>query len=120
MLTGCRRRPEVPRVLRSGSAGPRDQRQGDHRAAARSYARAVERAPNWGALRLAWDGQANEIFFVLDHEIAARLKAAGAVFHQVPAPAWMDNPPEENEFVGRLVASFATTTDDIDRFLAQL
>ena len=71
-------------------------------------------------MRLAWEPQANEIFAVLKKSEAVRLRAAGAVFY-----AW--NPPHnagfelrEDEEMTRLVTSFATGEEEVDRFAAAL
>jgi threonine aldolase len=65
------------------------------------------------AARLPWRGEANEVFPVMSRTTATRLRAAGAVFH-----TW-EELPDGDERV-RLVTSFETTPDEVDRFLALL
>ena len=65
------------------------------------------------AARLPWRGEANELFPIMPKATAARLRAAGAVFH-----TWQTL-PDGDEMV-RFVTSFATTPDEVDRFLALL
>lgn len=67
--------------------------------------------------RLAWPGEANEIFCIVDKNYADRLKQKGAVFY-----TW--NPPhsglellDENEVLLRLVTSFATEEAQVDQFI---
>jgi len=65
--------------------------------------------------RLAWQSQANEVFPILPRATIARLRAAGATFHEWPA----DGIDAEEDCV-RLVTSFATTEAEVDRFLSLL
>jgi threonine aldolase len=65
------------------------------------------------ATRLAWEPQANEVFPVLKADLAAKLKQAGVVFYDWPQPHGMA-PLADDETLGRFVASFATTPDDVD------
>ena len=71
--------------------------------------------------RLAWTPQANEVFVVATPATAARLAATGAHFHTW-STAGLAEPdrPAEGEILLRLVTSFATTTDEVDAFLAAL
>ena len=67
--------------------------------------------------RLAWPTPANEVFAIFSAELAAQLRAAGAAFCE-----WNFSGKEalglsDGEDVFRLVASFATSADDVDRFL---
>jgi threonine aldolase len=64
------------------------------------------------AARLDWDSAANETFPIVSKATAAQLRANGAVFH-----TWEDRGDEE---MLRLVTSFATTAEDVERFLALL
>jgi threonine aldolase len=68
--------------------------------------------------RIPWPVEANEVFPILPKEAIARLREAGARFHEWPAAAL---PPEDRLAAGedlvRLVASFATTPAEVDRFL---
>ncbi|MBI1202803.1 MAG: low specificity L-threonine aldolase [Rhodopseudomonas sp.] len=66
-----------------------------------------------------WPVEANEVFATLPKTICARLKAAGAAFYE-----WDAHNSPKGELAGedaslvRLVTSFATTTDEVDRFVA--
>ncbi|RWE75038.1 low specificity L-threonine aldolase [Mesorhizobium sp.] len=79
-------------------------------------AETIEDAP---AGRLAWLPQANEVFAILDRATAERLRAAGAKFHEWGVPSGFEGHLGDNEAIYRFVASFATTTEEIDR-LGQL
>lgn len=67
-------------------------------------------------MRLAWEPQANEVFAIVDTATAARLEAAGAMFHAWSPPRHAVGRIANNEALARLVTSFATTTDEVDRF----
>ncbi|HVW94166.1 MAG TPA: beta-eliminating lyase-related protein [Devosia sp.] len=67
--------------------------------------------------KLAWPAAANEVFPILPKAAAARLRAAGAVFHPWTADELAPGPDEE---LCRLVTSWATTEEEVDRFLALL
>lgn len=69
--------------------------------------------------RLAWPTQTNEVFAVLPKERAAALRAAGAFFHDWPSPHGVEI-DGDGEALVRLVASFATSAEEVDRFLAAL
>ena len=60
--------------------------------------------------------QANEVFAIVKVSDAARLREAGAVFYDWHAPA--DGSVLTGETLIRMVTSFATTAEDIDRFAA--
>jgi threonine aldolase len=63
-----------------------------------------------------WPVEANEIFVALPPRVDARLKAAGATYYP-----WTVNNGSESTHDGtlvRLVTSFATTPEEIERFLA--
>jgi threonine aldolase len=70
-------------------------------------------------VRLAFPVEANEVFVVLPRALDESLRAAGAVYHPWTTASL---PPGERvgpgESLIRLVASFATTAADVDRFLA--
>ena len=71
--------------------------------------------------RLALQPAANEVFAVLSTDADKRLRAAGAVYHPWPAdsvPA--DMRPGTGELMIRLVTSWQTPQEDIDRFAAVL
>jgi threonine aldolase len=65
--------------------------------------------------RLAWDSQANEVFPILPNAAIARLREAGAMFYEWPAEGVG---PDED--CVRLVTSFATTADEVERFLGMI
>jgi threonine aldolase len=66
-----------------------------------------------------WPVEANEVFVVLPPPIDARLKAAGASYYPwaMPSPANSSMPARDGMLV-RLVTSFATTADEVERFVA--
>lgn len=68
-------------------------------------------------LRPMWPVEANEIFVVLPRALDQRLRAAGARYC-----AWVAKTPPagvgEHEVLVRLVTSFATTREDVDKFAA--
>jgi threonine aldolase len=71
-------------------------------------------------VRLPWPCEANEIFAILPRPIDMALRAAGAVYYPWtfhPA-AGECAPPAEDEVFVRLVTSFATCPEEVDRFLA--
>jgi threonine aldolase len=64
-----------------------------------------------------WPVEANEVFVVLPREVDQRLRAAGAAYYLRESrtlPKELSVGPEE--VLVRLVASFATTDADVDRF----
>jgi threonine aldolase len=67
--------------------------------------------------RLGWPAEANEIFPILPKTTIARLRAAGASFHPWPAAEAEVGADEE---MLRLVTSWATTAEDVERFLSLL
>jgi len=77
-------------------------------------AAAVQATPG---LRLAWFPEANEIFTIMDAARASHLKSSGVIFHQWPVPAGFSQQMDENEALYRFVTCFATTEDDIARFI---
>ena len=68
--------------------------------------------------RQAWPTQGNEVFAVLSSPDAERLRTAGAVFYDWPAPHGVG--VDGGETLVRLVTSFATKGAEIDGFLAEL
>ena len=70
-----------------------------------------------GSARLGWAPEANEVFAVLPKTAIEKLRAEGAMFHLWAAEDVIVGPDEE---LVRLVMSFATTTDEVDRFLGLL
>ena len=74
-----------------------------------------------GAGRLALRPDGNEIFAVLSKAADERLKAAGAVYYPWPADTLPEAVrPEADEVSVRLICSWQTTADDVDRFAAVL
>ncbi|HSM40809.1 MAG TPA: low specificity L-threonine aldolase [Afifellaceae bacterium] len=68
-----------------------------------------------GHARLAWPTRANEVFVAMPGTMADRLREAGAQFH-----GWShseDFKAEEGEVLVRLVTSFASEPDHVDRFV---
>jgi threonine aldolase len=83
-------------------------------AAAARLASAVKTSPR--RARLALEPAANELFIILPGSLDAELRAAGAVYHPWSAeglPAEVR--PGEGEGLVRLVTSFQTSADEIDR-----
>jgi len=66
--------------------------------------------------RLAWGSQANEVFFVASRATETKLRQAGASFHEWHTPGWIEAAPGRDEAIFRIVTSFATTADEVDRF----
>ncbi len=62
-----------------------------------------------------WPVEANEVFAPITLEADKRLKAAGAMYYP-----WPDAKPETGKILVRLVTSFQTTGEDVDRFLGHL
>jgi len=62
-----------------------------------------------------WPVEANEIFVPLPRDVEKRLKAAGAKYYE-----WHSEtlPKGAEKMLVRLVTSFQTTKDDVDKFLA--
>ncbi|MGH6861101.1 MAG: threonine aldolase family protein [Phyllobacterium sp.] len=67
-------------------------------------------------LKLAWQPRANEVFAVVPKDLPAALQARGAVFHTWKVPAREKDLLGENETLVRLVTSFATSAEEVDRF----
>ena len=67
--------------------------------------------------RLAWPTPANEVFAIFSTELAKQLRAAGAAFYEWNFSDKDSLGLSEGEDVFRLIASFATSADDIDGFL---
>lgn len=70
--------------------------------------------------RLAWHPEANEVFAILDKAQADQLQEKGAVFYQWNPPRAKPSLLNQNEVLVRLVTSFATEDDQVDRFLELL
>ncbi|WP_026608224.1 threonine aldolase family protein [Methylocapsa acidiphila] len=71
-------------------------------------------------VRRVWPRQANELFVILPRETDAALKAAGAHYYEWSLRTLDPDvtPPAQNEIFVRLVTSFATLDEDIERFVA--
>ncbi len=68
--------------------------------------------------RIPWPTQANEVFPILPRTAVASLKAAGADFYEWTSTSLASfDQPAPDETMVRLVASFATTTGEVERFL---
>ena len=70
--------------------------------------------------RLAWLVEANEVFAILDKAHADQLLEKGAVFYQWNPPRAKPGLLGQHEVLVRLVTSFATEADQVDRFLELL
>lgn len=70
--------------------------------------------------RLAWNTTTNEIFAVLAKDAATLAEDRGAKFYDWPVPAETPDLLGENEVLIRLVTSFSTTANEVDRFLEVL
>jgi threonine aldolase len=69
-------------------------------------------------VRLAWPCEANEVFAILPRALDKASRAAGAVYHPWSAQSLADQGSlRADEALVRLVTSFATAPEDVDRFL---
>ncbi|ASY64268.1 Low-specificity L-threonine aldolase [Sinorhizobium sojae CCBAU 05684] len=68
--------------------------------------------------RLAWTPEANEVFAIMKREVATRLQQEGAIFYDWHVPQHLAGSVGEDEGLYRLVTSFATRIEDVDRLLA--
>ena len=69
-------------------------------------------------VRLPWPCEANEVFAILPRAADGALKAAGALYyHWGNRGLTADRAPQADEVFVRLVPSFATTPQEVDRFL---
>lgn len=86
--------------------------------AAARLAAGIEASPH---ARLAWPCQSNEVFAHMQVETLRRLQDAGAVLYPWTARGTTaDEAPREGETRVRMIASFATSDDDVDMFLRTL
>jgi threonine aldolase len=70
-------------------------------------------------VRLAWPTEANEVFVVASSATVDAWRAGGASFHEWSSRSVAgERAPRVGETLVRLVTSFETTDDEIDRFLA--
>jgi threonine aldolase len=70
--------------------------------------------------RLAWPTPANEVFAIFSTQTAEQLRAAGATFYEWNFSGKAALGLSDGEDVFRLIASFATSAEDVDRFLDAL
>lgn len=70
--------------------------------------------------RLAWPTGSNELFVVIRNDAMKALKDRGAVFYDWPAGPELKATMRADETLIRLVTSFATTEENVDRFLSVL
>jgi len=70
--------------------------------------------------RLAWQAETNEIFCILHKSNAEQLRQNGAVFYDWNPPHSKHELIGEDEVLVRLVTSFATEEQQVDRFIALL
>jgi threonine aldolase len=70
--------------------------------------------------RLAWPAEANEVFAILDKDLAKQLQEQGAVFYPWNPPHAKPDLLSENELLIRLVTSFATEVQQVDRLIAAI
>jgi threonine aldolase len=71
-------------------------------------------------VRLAWQPQANEIFVVMQKKKASELREKGAVFFEWQVPIAHSDLLQDGEDLYRLVASFATSSDEVEAFISCL
>jgi threonine aldolase len=85
-------------------------------AAARGLSAELAKSPG---VRLAWPTEANEVFVVAPAATLRAWRAAGAAFHEW-STRWMgsERAPGAGEALARLVTSFDTSPDEVDRLLA--
>lgn len=67
--------------------------------------------------RLAWQTDANEVFCILNRADSERLQRHGAIFHEWNPPRSMRNLVGDDELLVRLVTSFVTEPEQVDRFV---
>ncbi|MGF0539276.1 threonine aldolase family protein [Agrobacterium sp. ES01] len=70
--------------------------------------------------RLAWETTSNEVFAVLDKTAAKDATDRGASFYHWPVPQELKGKIKDHETIIRLVTSFSTTAEEVDRFLLTL
>lgn len=70
--------------------------------------------------RLAWQSSANETFPIITKTLSKELSEKGAMFYEWSPPRSGSDQLGHNETLLRLVTSFATTEDHVDRFIELL
>ena len=89
------------------------------RSANRAAARLADGLARSRVVRCPWPRGANEVFAVLPSATASALREAGALFNDWSTRSLREQKrPGADEVFVRLVCSFQTTDDEIDRFLA--
>ena len=74
-----------------------------------------------GRARLAFEPDGNEVFAIIEKGVDARLRAAGAVYHPWTADSLpVAERPGPGEVIIRLVTSWQTTANEVDRFTETL
>lgn len=73
-----------------------------------------------GKARLAWAGQGNEVFVIMNTALANKAMEAGAVFYDWALPRSCDVAISPDEALYRFVTSYAITPKDIADFAALL
>lgn len=76
-----------------------------------------ERLSASGRARLGWATQSNELFPILKKDDVERVRAKGGVVLDWNPPRAVRKSIAPDETMVRMVTSFATTEDDVDRFL---
>ncbi len=77
------------------------------------------RTSRWA--RLGWESEANEVFAVLTESSVAAIRAAGGSLHEWPADSLSAGQrPAPGETLVRLVASWASSGDEVARLLSML
>ncbi len=71
-------------------------------------------------VRLAWESQSNQVFFIAKRADAEEMLEKGASFYPFATPRSLEGTLLPNEQVYRLVASFNSTEDDVKAFQALL
>jgi threonine aldolase len=83
-------------------------------------ARLAEQIAGSGNARLAWQPQANEVFAIIGQETAAALQERQVAFYPWKMPQDAGLELDQGEDLYRLVTSFATTVEEVDRFAEML
>jgi threonine aldolase len=80
-------------------------------------ARLIAGLDNSARARPGWRSDTNEVFAVIRKDDAEQARAKGAVFHDWNPPRALADLIADDETLVRLVTSFATSEDEVDRFL---
>jgi threonine aldolase len=84
---------------------------------ANACAQKLEQGLRQAGARIVWPRQVNEVFAIIPRSADAALKSAGARYYEWPARALAPEArPRSDETMVRLVCSFATTFEDVERF----